>query len=150
MTGPDTWGPHGWKFLHYVSLGYPINPTKEQKENFKNFFILLKYTLPCSVCRTHFAENYDKLPLTDEILSDREKFIKWVIDLHNIVNEMKNKPIVKYEIARKMIVDDVKCNWPNPTNNNDNISILNILIILFIVLLVIYLIIKNKKLIKTI
>lgn len=142
MTGPDTWGPHGWKFLHYVSLGYPTNPTQQQKEKYKAFFILLKDTLPCSVCRVHFAENYDKLPLTDDILSDREKLIKWVIDIHNIVNKMKNKPIVKYEDARKMIDTDVKCIKMSSPNN---ISIFNLLIIIFIVLLLVYLIIKNKN-----
>ena len=24
---PKIWGPHGWKFLHYVSLGYPEKPS---------------------------------------------------------------------------------------------------------------------------
>lgn len=137
MTGPDVWGPHGWKFLHYVSLGYPTNPTKEQKEKYKAFFILLKDTLPCAVCRLHYAENYNKLPLTDDVLNDREKLIKWVIDIHNIVNAMKNKPIVKYEDAIKMIDDDVKCVSQS--------NLFNYLIILFIVLLLVYLIIKNKK-----
>jgi hypothetical protein len=91
--GPEAWGPHGWKFLHYVSLGYPTNPTQEQKEKYKAFFELLKYTLPCHLCRIHYEENYNKSPLNNDILSDREKFIKWVIDLHNIVNEMKNSQI---------------------------------------------------------
>ena len=31
MSGPDVWGPHGWKFIHYVTLGYPDKPTKEDK-----------------------------------------------------------------------------------------------------------------------
>ena len=35
---PNIWGPHGWKFLHYVSLGYPENPTPEDKINYKNFY----------------------------------------------------------------------------------------------------------------
>ena len=24
--GPDVWGPHGWKFLHFVAVGYPDFP----------------------------------------------------------------------------------------------------------------------------
>ena len=35
---PDIWGPHGWKFLHYLSFGYPMNPTTEQKNQYKTFF----------------------------------------------------------------------------------------------------------------
>jgi hypothetical protein len=107
--GPDVWGPHAWKFLHYVSLGYPSNPTPEQKQKYKQFFELLRDVLPCSLCANHYAENYKNHPLTDEILSDREKLIKWVIDVHNIVNEMKNKPVIRYVDARKLIDTDTKC-----------------------------------------
>jgi len=107
--GPDTWGPHGWKFLHYVSLSYPDNPTQEQKLQYKQFFELLSVVLPCSICANHFAENYKKMPLTDEILSDKEKVIKWVIDIHNVVNVMKNKPVVRYRDARRMIETNTKC-----------------------------------------
>jgi len=34
---PNIWGPHGWKFMHYVSLGYPVNPTESEKQNYKNY-----------------------------------------------------------------------------------------------------------------
>ena len=57
-SGPDAWGPHAWKFLHYVSLGYSSNPTREEKEKYKSFFLLLQDVLPCSICREHFKENY--------------------------------------------------------------------------------------------
>ena len=30
--GPDIWGPHGWKFLHFVTLGYPEKPTENEKK----------------------------------------------------------------------------------------------------------------------
>jgi hypothetical protein len=49
-SGPDAWGPHAWKFLHYVSLGYSDRPTKEDKEKYKSFFLLLQDVLPCSIC----------------------------------------------------------------------------------------------------
>ena len=44
---PSIWGPHGWKFMHYVSLGYPSNPTEEDKKNYKTFYIL--YNISCLV-----------------------------------------------------------------------------------------------------
>jgi hypothetical protein len=103
LITPDIWGPHAWKFLHYVTLGYPANPTQEQKEEYKKFFMALATVLPCSVCANHFAENYRKAPLTDVILSDREKLVRWLIDFHNIVNAKKNKPILSYEEAIKQI-----------------------------------------------
>ena len=46
---PKLWGPHGWKFMHYISLGYPINPTSKDKINYKNFYYSLQDILPC-VC----------------------------------------------------------------------------------------------------
>ena len=47
---PNLWGPHGWKFIHYVTFGYPINPTNQDKENYKMFFLSLQNILPCSKC----------------------------------------------------------------------------------------------------
>jgi hypothetical protein len=112
LITPEVWGPHGWKFIHYVTLGYPENPTQTQKEKYKAFLVLLKDVLPCSLCANHYAENLQKQPLTDEIMSSRENLIKWGIDIHNIVNESKNKPIVKYIDARRFIDTNVQCKAP--------------------------------------
>lgn len=106
---PEVWGPHGWKFIHYVTLGYPENPTQAQKEKYKAFLVLFKDVLPCSLCANHYGENLQKLPLTDEIMSSKENLIKWAIDIHNIVNESKNKPIIKYIDARKLIDTNTQC-----------------------------------------
>jgi hypothetical protein len=109
MIGPDVWGPHGWKFIHYVTLGYPNNPSDDIKEKYRNFFLLLQYVLPCSICAHHYAENITNLPLTDEILDKRDNLIRWAIDIHNIVNESKGKKIVSYKDALNMINTDEKC-----------------------------------------
>jgi hypothetical protein len=109
LITPQVWGPHGWKFIHYVTLGYPENPTPVQKEKYKAFLVLLKDTLPCSLCANHYGENLQKHPLTDDILNSREKLIKWGIDIHNIVNEMKNKPIIRYVDARNQIDTNIPC-----------------------------------------
>jgi hypothetical protein len=106
---PDVWGPHAWKFIHYVTLGYPENPTPYQKERYKIFLLLLQDVLPCSLCANHYKENLQKYPLTNDILNSRDKFIKWGINMHNIVNELNNKPILKYIDAIKIIDTDVQC-----------------------------------------
>lgn len=111
--GPETWGPHIWKALHYVSIGYPENPTEGQKQKYKEFYLLLQDVLPCQLCREHYSENLKKAPLTNDILSDREKLIKWVIDIHNIVNEMNGKNKMRYQEA-KTLVDTYKCAHPEP------------------------------------
>ena len=109
VIGPDTWGPVIWHALHYITLGYPDNPSDEQKEKYKQFFTLLSDVLPCSICAKHFEENLVTMPLDNKTLENKETLIKWLIDVHNIVNEQKNKPIIKYEEARKLIEKDTEC-----------------------------------------
>ena len=116
---PEVWGPHGWKFIHYVTLAYPDKPTPEQKEKYKAFLILLKDVLPCSLCANHYGENLRSHPLTDEVLSSKENLIKWGIEIHNIVNESKNKPILKYIDARRIIDTNVQCKAPVKEIIND-------------------------------
>ena len=132
MSGPDVWGPHGWKFIHYVTLGYPDNPTEQQKKNYKDFLISLKNVIPCSICANHYAENLNKVPLTDEVMRNRENLIKWGIEIHNVVNESKNKPRIDYHLARELIEDDTKCKQKRGSNMR-YCQILFILVISFFV-----------------
>jgi hypothetical protein len=46
---PEIWGPHGWKFMHYVALAYPAKPTEEDKKNYKIFFESIQNILPCGM-----------------------------------------------------------------------------------------------------
>lgn len=105
MSGPDVWGPHGWKFIHYVTLGYPNNPSKIDKERYSNFFNILQYVIPCSICANHFQKQLIDDPLTDEILSDKMKFIEWGINRHNLVNKMNNKKVYTFEEGYNSIKD---------------------------------------------
>lgn len=109
IIGPDRFGPSLWQGLHYITLGYPVKPTEDQKQKYKAFFLLLKDTLPCSICANHYAENLKKMPITHEVLETRENLVKWLIDFHNVVNEMKGKEVIEYKVARRMIDTDVHC-----------------------------------------
>ena len=35
----SVWGPSMWHFLHIMSFNYPINPTPEDKSNYRNFIL---------------------------------------------------------------------------------------------------------------
>lgn len=131
IIGPDRFGPSLWQGLHYITLGYPIKPTEEQKQKYKAFFLLLKDTLPCNICANHFAENLKKMPITDTVLETKENLVKWLIDFHNIVNEATGKKIIEYKIARKMIDTDVQCK-PNIVEKFSNQSTYDICNIKFI------------------
>jgi hypothetical protein len=109
IIGPTRFGPSLWQGLHYITLGYPDNPTNDKKQKYKAFFLLLRDTLPCSICAEHYAENLKKMPLSDKVLESKENLVKWLIDFHNVVNEMKGKPVIPYEKARKLIDTDIHC-----------------------------------------
>jgi hypothetical protein len=138
FIGPDQFGPSLWQGLHYITLGYPKNPTKEQKIKYKLFFLLLQDTFPCSICAEHYKENLKELPLTDEVLETRENLVKWLIDFHNIVNKMKGKPEIEYSKARKLIDTDARCVVKN------NFNMLYILLLILLILIIIALIYKKS------
>jgi hypothetical protein len=41
------WGPPMWHFLHTMSFNYPVNPTQEDKEHYRDFVLSLQHVLPC-------------------------------------------------------------------------------------------------------
>ena len=108
---PDVWGPSLWKSIHYIALAYSMNPTDEQKIIYKNYFTSIQAVLPCSICANNYARHLIELPLTDEVLKNKETLVKWTIDMHNKVNEENGKTIYSFDDGLKIILDDF------PTNN---------------------------------
>lgn len=104
----NSWGPAGWTFIHFVALGYPMVPTQEDKDKYRNFFISIKDVLPCKLCALHYSENLDLFPLDDDILSSQGKLFNWTVDIHNEVNKKNNKPIVDYETALLLLMNNIK------------------------------------------
>jgi len=147
MVAPNVWGPHAWKFIHYVTLSYPIFPNQENKDNYKQFFLTLQYILPCHKCRKHYKENLNKFPLNDLVLSNNENLVKWGIDLHNYINKLHNKPELSYNDAYKLFNNDFKIetftsdnieNIYNKKNNDCNSNyIISFLVMLCIILFII-------------
>lgn len=107
---PDIWGPGAWALLHAITLEYPEKPTIIDKNNIKTFFETLGNVLPCEKCRVHFQKNISIYPLTDNILSSKNQLVRWLIDIHNKVNEMNGKPILEYDVALKQILEPYECN----------------------------------------
>lgn len=95
---PDIWGPHAWEFLHSVSFGYPINPTKEDKIQYEHFFRSLEYVLPCGCKKSYGQFIASDVLLDDNVFKDRDSLTKWVYDLHERVNKKLGKTYnVTYE-----------------------------------------------------
>jgi len=85
------WGPGLWTSIHCMTFNYPINPSEQDKENYKNFFNLLGNMLPCIYCRQSYIIFLQFMPI-DLFLNDRYGCTYWAFSLHNLVNTKIGKP----------------------------------------------------------
>jgi hypothetical protein len=74
-----------WHTIHFVALGYPSNPTPQQRESYRTFFTTLGDVLPCKMCSQHFAQHLRELPV-EPYLESGDRLFEWTVKLHNIVN----------------------------------------------------------------
>jgi hypothetical protein len=162
----NIWGPHLWFSLHTISFNYPLNPTKEEKQNYKDFFLSLKHVIPCSICKKNYIRHLNEMPL-DNALNSRKDLVYWMIDLHNTVNGETGKKIISPEIVikkyedvykKKIILDNNENNieidkknnliYNNDEKKNNIRYIINYLFIFFLLLLIfsfLYEFVLNKK-----
>ncbi len=85
------WGPAMWLYLHTMSFNYPINPTPNDKKNYKDFILNLKNVLPCKYCRINLKNNLKKKPIQMCDMKNRNTFSRYVYDLHETINKMLHK-----------------------------------------------------------
>ena len=85
------WGPVAWTMLHTISFNYPINPTLEQKHQYRDFILSLQNVLPCGTCRKNLVTNFKQLPLTMSEMESRDTFSRYIYNLHELVNKMLKK-----------------------------------------------------------
>jgi hypothetical protein len=118
------WGPAVWESLHCIAFGYPIEPTDEQRQNYKEFFTNLMNVLPCKFCRDSYKDFITKEQntiLKDCDMDNRESLTRWLYKIHNRVNlklgidyNISYEDIAKkYESYRaKCIPNENGCNMP--------------------------------------
>lgn len=112
--GPNIWGPHGWKFLHFVTMAYPNNPTPTDVHNYRTFFSSLANVIPCGLCAHNYQEHLKMYPLTDNVLKNNQNLTEWCIIMHNLVNAENKKEIYTIdkavnEIKNNYFIDSEKC-----------------------------------------
>lgn len=96
------WGPGVWHTLHTMSFNYPVEPTDDDKRNYRNFVLNLKYVLPCGKCRKNLRKNFKKLPLDMKHMASRDSFSRYIYRLHELINKMLNKTSgLTYEVVRE-------------------------------------------------
>jgi hypothetical protein len=92
----EIWGTRSWIFLHCVTFGYPTNPTNKDKNDYNIFFNTLQYVLPSKESKENYTILLKKMPLTDDVLSSREKLTNWMNNMHNYVNKSNNKSVMSH------------------------------------------------------
>lgn len=138
---PDIWGKHAWNFLHLVTIGYPEYPTEQDKQHYYDFFHSIRYILPCAKCRNNLTQHLEKYPLTDQVLSSKANLVKWLIDLHNVVNYYTGKPMIPYVEAMNNIN-----NLTHPKKDNQTLyTILVIVAFILLCYLIYYYFIRGKN-----
>ena len=138
---PKIWGPSSWIFLHSITLAYPTCPDNNDKKNMRQFINSLQFVLPCTKCRENFKKHLKLYPLTDEILNSKDKLIKWMIDIHNQVNELNGK--------KKMTYDQVLKEYYYKYNSIDINKTWIVFLIIFCIFLIIIFFMYVRKICKS-
>lgn len=80
---PAEWGPGVWRWLH--ALPEHAGSVDRLRK------CLGAVCLPCPECQGHYDDFLKRRPVGDEIRTRRDAF-RWILDLHNEVNERNGKP----------------------------------------------------------
>lgn len=105
-----SWGPHTWISEHYISFNYPTNPTKEEKEYYKNHYLNLGNMLPCSLCKNSYNKliKDSQFKITDDVLADKNTLSYWFYKIHEAVNKKLDvQYFVTYEEVKKRYSCDI-------------------------------------------
>jgi hypothetical protein len=94
------WGPSAWMFLHSVTFTYPVHPSEKDKRRYKDFFEQLCYVLPCKDCCLHYQKELTNTGL-EQAIASRDSLTRWLVDVHNNVNERLGKRVVTYKSVKK-------------------------------------------------
>ena len=116
---PKIWGPYGWLFIQSSILTYPNNPSENEKLAYKQFIESLKIILPCLKCRDHITQYINDNPLNDNILNNRDNFLKWILGAQNNVNKINNKKLIKYD----EFIDYYKNHYSMNNINNESCTV---------------------------
>lgn len=93
----EFFGPALWKSLHSISFSAPEHPSIEEQRNYVDFFRALGPVIPCPACAAHYRAYLEEHPVD---ASSREALARWVYDLHDFVNQRKNKKSPSFETVR--------------------------------------------------
>ncbi len=146
---PRIWGPPLWEFLHILSISYPDKPTKFYIDKHRDFLLNLGYILPCPICGEHYFDymSHEKIEMA---LKSKSNYMKLIFDLHNNVNEINKKNIMKWnnflDKYQNIITgsSSIKIETIDKKNTSNNSLIIFLLIIILILIIVLVFIVRYK------
>lgn len=83
---PTVWGPPTWFFLHSMTLALDDDVPADQQAHIKSLMNDLTAVLPCPSCGVNLAKHMKEHPI-DMHLTKRKDMVKWMVDIHNMVNK---------------------------------------------------------------
>ncbi len=89
---PRIWGPDVWRAIHHLALGYPLQPTDQDKADYRTFFVALGAVLPCASCAANYQRHLRELPLEPALDQGGRALFEWTVAMHNLVNVESGKP----------------------------------------------------------
>lgn len=112
---PSFWGPSAWKFLYTVALGYPSDPTPQEKQAAANLLESLHFLLPCANCRQNVSRELENAPYNDA-LRNQENFTNYVYMIESSVARRLGKsdfPTLQERLQQ--IYNQIETSIPAPT-----------------------------------
>jgi FAD-linked sulfhydryl oxidase len=97
-------GKHTWAVLHSIAASYSNKPNNTDKEYYKKFFNGLIHNYPSknNIIKNIVKEN----PLKN---SNREEFVYYICEIHNIMNKKLNKKHFRCKLAFDIWGGDCGC-----------------------------------------
>ncbi|CDW90284.1 UNKNOWN [Stylonychia lemnae] len=90
-------GRSAWPLLHRFTLGYPENPTDQNKQKALQFIQSFSKIYPCKVCASDFQIKIKDHPPK---LDSRNDLVIWMCEQHNFVNQKLGKEPFRCNVRR--------------------------------------------------
>lgn len=115
---PQLWGREAWNLFYYIALSYPKNPSYEDKNKYKNYFVLAGQVIPCDKCKQNFGKHLEELPI--------EKYLDTSYNLFTWVTKMENKVRILSKRSIKTVDENIQKYMNSIKGNNDSLFTLNL------------------------
>lgn len=143
---PKVWGKHFWYTIHMAAMGYPENPTFEDKMAYKEFYQSIGKVLPCKKCTLNYARHFADMNI-DAHMHSRQQLFNWTVYFHNTVNKELGKPQwnTEYALSFYNSLCEKTAASKEPTTTVDPKNVSKTMVIINIIAIIIGLLLLLKK-----